>query len=236
MSREELLSATFVELADTLVNGYDVVDLLHTLAGRCVELADVDAAGIVLADAGGSLRVAASSSEAMRVLELYEVQNLAGPCLESYRTGQVVTSDLATDDRWPGLSDEAMRAGFHSVVALPMRLRRESIGALNLFRANRAELTRADAVVCQALADMATIGLLQERTLRESRLLAEQLQRALDSRVVLEQAKGVIAERNGVDVEAAFALMRRYARHRNEHLGAVAQAVIDGTLGPADLA
>jgi hypothetical protein len=234
--REELLSTTFVELADTLVNGYDVVDLLHTLAVRCVELTDVDAAGIVLADVTGTLRVAASSSEAMRFVELHEVQSLAGPGLDSYRTGAVVAADLVDDQRWPRLSNDAMRAGFQSVVAVPMRLRHESIGALNLFRVARGELPGPDLVLCQALADMATIGLLQERKAREARELADQLQAALDSRVVLEQAKGVIAERNGIDMEAAFVLLRSYTRWRNELLGVVAQAVIDGTLGPTELA
>jgi transcriptional regulator with GAF, ATPase, and Fis domain len=230
VSREELLSRTFVELADTLVNGYDVVDLLHLLATRCVELADVDAAGIVLADLSGTLRVASASSEDMHLLELFEVQNDEGPCYDSYHSGEAISADLVDSDRWPRLRVEAIRLGFQSVVAIPLRLRHDPIGALNLFSKGRGPLGPADVVVCQALADMATIGLLQQRAMTEARVLAEQLQGALDSRVIIEQAKGVLSERAGVDMDAAFNLLRSFARNRNRLLGDVARELIDGRL------
>jgi GAF domain-containing protein len=236
MSRDELLSRTFVELAGTLVNGYDVVDLFHLLATRCVELADVDAAGIVLADLQGTLRVAGASSEDMHLLELFEVQHAEGPCFDSFRSGEPISADLDDPARWPALRVEAIRLGFGSVVAIPLRLRNDPIGALNLFRVRRGPLDPADLVVCQALADMATIGLLQERAMREARLLAEQLQAALDSRVVLEQAKGILAERCGVPMDAAFALMRSYARNRNRLLSDIAREVIEGRLPVEDFA
>src|SRR5689334_2111815 len=123
MTRERRLSETFVELADTLVTGFDVVDLVHTLAERCVELTDVDAAGIMLADPGGSLRVIGSSSERMRMLELLELQLSEGPCVESFHTGRPVYADLHRTDRWPTIRVAAIDSGFGSVVALPMRLR-----------------------------------------------------------------------------------------------------------------
>jgi GAF domain-containing protein len=230
MTREALLSRTFVELAETLVNGYDVVDLLHLLATRCVELTDVDAAGIVLADLSGTLRVASASSEDMHVLELFEVQHSEGPCYDCYHGGAIIAADLVGSDRWPLLRVEAIRLGFGSVVAIPLRLRHDPIGALNLFRIDRTPLDAADIVVCQALADMATIGLLQQRAMSEARLLAEQLQGALDSRVVIEQAKGVLSERTGLDMDTAFGLLRSYARTRNRMLSDVAHELIDGTI------
>lgn len=227
MNREELLSQTFVELADTLVHDFDVVELLHTLASRCVELTDVDAAGILLADESGLLHVVASSSQRAYLLELFEVQNAEGPCLDAFRTGLPVIADLEDSDRWPRVREEAMRNGFHSVAALPMRLRTESIGALNLFRKDGGILPDAEVAICRALADIATIGLLHERAVREARLLAEQLQAALNTRIVIEQAKGVIAERTRGDMDAAFLWLRTYAREHNERIGEVARGVVE---------
>lgn len=227
MTREQLLTQTFVELADTLVSDFDIVDLLHTLATRCVDLTGVDAAGIMLADENGTLRVVGSSSERMYLLELYELQNSEGPCLDAYRDAQTVVADLLETDRWPTLREEAIRNGFQSVVALPMRLRSESIGALNLFRAERGALPDAEVAVCRALADIATIGLLNERAVREARLLAEQLQSALHTRVVIEQAKGVVAERTGSEMDEAFVWLRDHARRNNLRIGDVARDVVE---------
>lgn len=227
MTREQLLTQTFVELADTLVTGFDIVELLHTLATRCVDLTDVDAAGIMLADESGTLRVVSSSSERVYLLELFELQNAEGPCLDAYRTAAPVMADLVDTDLWPSLRAEAIHNGYRSVVALPMRLRSESIGALNLFRTARGALPDEEVAVCRALADIATIGLLNERALREARVLAEQLQGALNTRVAIEQAKGVIAERLGSDMDDAFAWLRRTARDTNLLIGEVARGVID---------
>ena len=232
MTREAALARTFVELADTLVDDFDVVDLLTRLADRCVEVLDVDAAGIMLAAPDGPLRVMASSSEAMRVLELFEVQAQEGPCLDCYGTGRVVTNqDLATvDGRWPRFEAEAIAAGFRSVAALPMRLRGLVIGALNLFRSGRGDMSAADLSVAQSFADVATIGILQHRAAHEAQIVNEQLTHALSSRVVIEQAKGMIAERLGLDMERSFAALRTHARNHNLRLAAVAGAVIDGSL------
>jgi len=231
--RERLLADAFVELADTLVADYDVLDFLHGLAAHCVDLLDIDAAGLMLADRRGVLRVAASSSEQVRLLELYELQNEEGPCLECFASGVAVSSDDLTNGdgaRWPRFGSEATAAGFRSVLALPLRLRSETIGALNMFRTGAGPLGRVDRSLAQALADVATIGILQERGSQRREVLARQLQDALTSRVVIEQAKGVIAERLGLHVDEAFDLMRRHARSENEKLSDVARRVVSREL------
>jgi transcriptional regulator with GAF, ATPase, and Fis domain len=236
MEREAQLNETFVELADTLVNPFDVADVLHTLASRCVDLFDVDGAGLVLADAVGTLHVIGSSVEQTRMLELFEVQNQEGPCLDCYRTGRlVVEEDLESGSRWPRFAQEALAVGFHSVQAVPMRLRDDVIGALNLFRLPRGRLSDADLTACQALADVATISLLQDRAVREARLVVGQLQVALNNRIIIEQAKGVLSERADVEMDAAFQLLRGHARNHNLLLADVAHAVIDGRLSAAEL-
>ncbi len=231
-SREQLLATTFVDLADTLVAGFDVIEFLHTLAARSVELLDADAAGIMLADQHGGLRVMASSTEEARLLELYELQSDAGPCLDCYRSGRpVARSDLSTmRASWPAFTEQLEQLGFHSAEALPMRLRDETIGALNLFRTKPGRLNPADLGIGQAMADVATVGLMQERAISASELLATQLQTALNSRVQLEQAKGILAERTGLPMDQAFQLMRDYARHHNRMLSDVAANIIEGLL------
>jgi transcriptional regulator with GAF, ATPase, and Fis domain len=227
----QLLSRTFVELTDTMVAGFDVIDFLHMLTGRSVELLDVSAAGLLLADPRGDLRVVAASSEAARLLELFQLQSDQGPCLDCFRSGQPVTvTDLGTQaDRWPRFAAAARDAGFTAVQALPMRLRDQVIGALNLFRAAPGPFDPIGIGIGQALADVATISLLQERGMRRSETLNEQLQGALDSRVIIEQAKGKLAGRLGVDMDQAFNLLRGFARSRNLHLSDLARAFVDGT-------
>ncbi len=228
-SREERLAEAFVDLADTLVDDFDVLDFLHSLATHCIALLDVDEAGLMLADGSGRLVVAASSTEQVRLLELFEVQNDEGPCLDCYASGEpVLVEDLAADQppTWPRFGAEATAAGFRSVVALPLRLRNETIGALNLFRADPGPLVERDRSLAQALADVATIGILQERGSSRRELLARQLQEALSSRIVIEQAKGVLAERAGVHVDAAFQLLRGYARSHGLQLSEVARQVV----------
>lgn len=231
MSREALLARTFVDLADSLVDNFDVVDLLTVLADRCVDVVDVAAAGVMLAT-DGELRVLASSSEAMRVLELLEAQTDEGPCVDCYRGGRpMVNVKLAeADGRWPRFAPQAVRAGFRSVHALPMRLRGLTIGALNLFRTEEGRMGEADVVAAQALADVATIAILQHRAAVDAQQLSQQLTQALNTRIVIEQAKGVVAERAGVDMEQAFALLRRHSRKHNLRLADVAQAVSTKTL------
>jgi GAF domain-containing protein len=237
MPREALLARTFVELADTLVADFDVVELLTLLADRCVDVLDVDAAGLMLVAPDGDLRVMASSSAAMRVLELFEIQAQEGPCLDCHRTGEpVVNQDLTTvNGRWPRFAPEALAAGFHSVHALPMRLRGSVIGALNLFHSKPGEMRPDDIAAAQALADVATIGILQHRASLEAQVLNEQLNHALNSRILIEQAKGVVAERAGLNMEQAFSALRNHARTHNLRLADVAEGVIDGTLAASAL-
>jgi GAF domain-containing protein len=230
----DLLSDTFVELADTMVADFDILDFLHLLTDRSVQLLAASAAGVVLADPRGALRVAAASSEEVGLLELFQLQNDQGPCLECFRTGRPVTAaDLAVPDRrWPRFAHAAVRAGFRTVEALPMRLREQVVGALNLFRAAPGAFDPADLRIAQALADVATIGLLHERNVRRRETIAEQLQAALNSRVVIEQAKGKLAERLSIDMDRAFAMLRDYARSTNQHLTDVARDFVTG--GTAD--
>ena len=226
----QLLSETFVELTDTMVAGFDVIDFLHVLTDRSVQLLDVSAAGLLLADPRGELRVVAASSQAARLLELFQLQNDQGPCLDCFRTGRpVAAADLAAEARWPRFAAAAQQAGFAAVQALPMRLRDQVIGALNLFRAVPGALAPADIRIGQALADVATISLLHERSMRHSDTLTEQLQTALNSRVIIEQAKGKLAERLGLDTDQAFSVLRDHARTRNLCLSDVALAFIDGS-------
>ncbi len=227
----KLLSDTFVELTDNMVVGFDVIDFLHVLTNRSAQLLDVAAAGLLLADPRGELRVVAASSEAARLLELFQIQNDQGPCLECFRSGQPVQEgDLAAAaPRWPRFAPAAQQAGFGAVQALPMRLREQVVGALNLFRAGPGAFDPAVIRVGQALADVATISLLQERSMRHTETLNEQLQNALNSRVIIEQAKGKLAERLGLDMEQAFNLLREYARTSNRRLSDLAQAFVNGT-------
>jgi GAF domain-containing protein len=237
MPREAMLARTLVELADTLVADFDVVELLTLLADRCVEVLDVGAAGLMLAAPEGDLRVMASSSEEMRVLELFEIQAQEGPCLDAYRTGQpVLERGLADGEpRWPRFSAEALAAGFNSVHALPMRLRGSVIGALNLFHVEPTGMTSADIDAAQALADVATITVLQYRSSLEAQRINEQLDHALNSRIVIEQAKGMVAEREGIDMEHAFARLRTHARSHNLRLVDLARDVITGSVPAAAL-
>jgi ANTAR domain/GAF domain len=225
----DLLSDTFVALSDTMVDDFDVIDFLHMLTERSTRLLSASAAGVLLADPRGPLRMAAASSEQAELIELFQIQNDQGPCLECVRTGQPVTAAglAGPGQRWPRFAAAATTAGFGTVNALPMRLRDQVIGALNLFSAGNVPLGPAELRIGQALADVATIGLLQERNVRRAETLAEQLQAALNSRVVIEQAKGRIAERTGLDMGQAFTLLRQHARNTNQRLTDVARYVID---------
>jgi len=231
----QLLSNTFIELTDTMVADFDIIDFLHVLTSRSVELLNVSAAGLLLADPRGELRVVAASSEAVRLLELFQLQSDEGPCLDCFRSGQPVSAaDLGADRRWPQFAAAAGQAGFSAVQALPMRLRDQVIGALNLFRGAAGDFDADSVRVGQALADVATISLLHERSMRRSDTLNEQLQAALNSRVVIEQAKGKLAERLGIDVNQAFTLLRDQARNRNQRLSDLARAFVDGTQAITD--
>jgi GAF domain-containing protein len=226
--REALLSRAFVELADTLVCDYDVIEVLDRLVGYSVTLLSADAAGIMLVDPRGQLRVVASSEEADWT-ELMQIQADQGPCVDCVRTGQPVTvTDL--DDaagRWPQfIAALSGRSGYRSVHALPLRLRGHAIGAMNLFHTRPGPLPDADLHLGQALADVATIGILQERAIRHGEVVTEQLQAALNSRVIIEHAKGVLAQQGTLTTETAFDRLRRYSRGHDLLLGEVARRVV----------
>lgn len=233
--RERQVTRTFVALADTLVDDFDVADLLHTLVRRCVELLDVAAAGLTLVDERGGLQVLASSTEQARLLELFQLSIDEGPCVECFATqSPVLVADIAAETaRWPRFASEASRQGFASVHALPMRLRKQIVGALNLFGTRPGELGADDVDLAQGLADTATIGILQERAIRHGETISEQLQTALNSRVTIEQAKGVLAVTGRLSMDDAFTALRRYARGHNLLLGEVARGIAERRLDPA---
>jgi GAF domain-containing protein len=231
----QLLSETFVELTDTMVADFDVIDFLHLLTDRSARLLDVSAVGLLLADPRRELRLVAASTEEARLLELLQLEGDQGPCLDCFRSGQPVTSaDLAADVRWPLFAAAAQQAGFAAVQALPMRLRDQVIGAVSLFRGVPGGFDSEEVRVGQALADVATIGLLHELSMRRSDALNEQLQTALNSRVIIEQAKGKLAERLGLDMSQAFIVLRDHSRSSNRRLSDVALAFINGTETIAD--
>lgn len=231
------LSHVFVELADTLTDDFDLLDFLTRLCSRLSDLLGADAAGVIAIDAQGVMRIMASSTEQMRVLELFEVQNAEGPCLDALRSRQAVTNVALADadTRWPRFAPLARDDGFALVHAFPMRLRDDVVGVVNVFAADAGGLTHEQALVAQAMTDIATIGLLQERALREGRVLTDQLQYALTARVVVEQAKGMLAERMNVELPDAFALLRSYARAKNLRVADVARKVVESELSVEDL-
>ena len=225
----ERLAMIFVEVADTLVDEFDLLEFLHMLTERAAGLVHAAAVGLMLADQRGRLEFMAGSDENVRLVELFQLQNEEGPCLEAFRTGEpVINVDLANAaDRWPLFAPRAAAAGFLSVHAFPLRLREQVIGALNVFGGTKGRrLDGNEAPIIQALADVATIGLLQERAIRRGEVLTEQLQGALNSRIVIEQAKGVVAQARSVSVDEAFTLIREFARSHNRRLIDLAQTIV----------
>ena len=240
MTREADVVRALVTMADTLAGDYDVVDLLTGLADRCVDLLGVSAAGVMLASPvmlihpEGTLALAASSSEAMRLLELFELQAQEGPCLDAFRTGERVEHEnlAAGSGRWPSFSQAALQAGFQSASALPLRWQEMALGALNLLSVTQTPMDEADITVARAFADLATLSIVQHRATAEAQHLNEQLANALTSRATIEQAKGVISERADVGMAEAFSRLLSYARNSNQRLTDVAEAAVNGTLDP----
>jgi GAF domain-containing protein len=238
VAREAVLARAFVRLADTLASDFDIVDFLYGLSADSVEILRAEAAGVMLADVRGALRLIASSDERMRLLELFELQGAQGPpCLDAFSFGRAVQASAADSRaRWPVFAIRASGEGFQVMCAVPLRVRAQVIGALNLFRGSDEPFTGTEMEIAQAMAEMAAIGLIQERALRERNLLTEQLQAALNSRVVIEQAKGMLAEYLTITVDDAFTLLRSYARDHNRKLSEIASDVVDRKIPSAALA
>lgn len=237
-SSERMILDTFVELADSLVGDYDANEFLRTLVERCAEVLDATCAAVMLESADGHLRLAAATTAAMEELEQAEIDNEDGPCHQAYRTGeQVVANDLDHGDaaeRWPSVVQRMRDMGLKAVYAFPLRLRDDRLGALNLYRDTPGMFADDDIRLAQAFADVATIGIIQERKLATAEGRAAQLKTALDTRIVIEQAKSVVAADRGVPFEDAFEIIRRHARTNQRKLRVVAQAVVDGGAGVLD--
>lgn len=228
LTRDEELFEIFVTLADTLVDEYDVVELLQSLVDACESLFDIEAAGLLLADGNGELDVVASTSEESRLVELMQLSAEAGPCIDCFLTSAaVVEADIRDSPaQWSRFQEAAQAQGFLAVTALPMRLRDETIGTLNLFRHEVGELNERDLRAAQALADVATIGILHERTVRAGDETRDQLQNALNSRVIIEQAKGVVAFTHTISMDDAFTRLREYSRSNRVPLVRVAAQLV----------
>lgn len=228
MIAPDRLARVFVEMADTLVDEFDLIEFLQMVTLKASDLVGARAAGLLLGDSRGRLQLMAASDERAELVELFQVQNLEGPCQDCYSQGEaVVNADLAeAADRWPGFAPLAVSAGFTSVHAFPLRLRRQVLGALNLFGGEAGQLSVEDAGVVQGLADIASIGLLNERAIRRGEVLTEQLQSALNSRIVIEQAKGALAQIHDESPDEAFARLRDYCRRNQRRLGEVAREVV----------
>ncbi len=230
-TREAELVHTFVTLADSLVGEYDIIDLLQTLVDRSITLFDAVAAGIILGPSDRELQVIVSTSERSRFIGLMQLRAGQGPCVEAVTTGEVVSVEniRETNERWPLFATESEDSGYVSVHAIPLRLREVTIGSLNLFRDHEGAMNGSDALAARGLADVATISILQERTIKDATAAQEQLQRALDSRVLIEQAKGVISHTHHLDMDAAYRLIRHHARSTETLLSVVASEIVDGT-------
>lgn len=235
-TRQTLTATAFLEIVDTLVGDFDVIDVLTALTSRCTELLGAAAAGILLADRDGHLRVIGASTEEIQLLELFQVQNDQGPCLDCYRSGKVVLhSNLDDRSPWPLFAAECTQAGFASVCAVPLRSKAHVLGCLNLFMSEPGGLSDSDVALAQALADVASIAIVQDQATRDSANREGHLQHALDSRIAIEQAKGMIAERHSTGMDDAFLRLRTYARNNNRGLTQLAEAVVAGTISVADL-
>jgi GAF domain-containing protein len=236
-SRESRVTSTLVHLADTLVAGFDDVEMFYNLVESCTEVLPIDHAGLMLADPAGDLHVVAATSEVTHLIELLQIQNEQGPCLDAFRSGRLVESGPLTgpeaQERWPELTEAASDAGFGTITALPMRLRDRILGALNLFRVGPERLGPEDLAVAQAFANIATISILQARATDDAREIIDQLQRALDSRVVIEQAKGYIAQFSQLTMDQAFSRIRVYARSNSLLLRDVAGDIVARELDPS---
>jgi transcriptional regulator with GAF, ATPase, and Fis domain len=237
-SREEKINDAFVDMTSALMTDYDIVDLLSTLLNSCTDILEVDAAGILLTDAAGDLELVASTSEEAHVVETIIIAAGAGPCIDCFATASPVSvPDIAAvADKWPRFSASALEQGFHSTYAVPMRLRDDIVGVMNLLSSSVGSISEQDGRIAQALADIAVLGILHERNLRDPFAITEQLHLALDTRILIEQAKGVLAQGEGLSMTEAFDALREYARANGTSLRSIAEAAVKRTVDTADIA
>jgi GAF domain-containing protein len=230
--REQRINEAFVKVADTLMDSYDIVDLLSTLVHECADLLGVEAGGMLIADTFGNLELVASTSEAAEFVEIMQLAAGSGPCVECFTTARAVSvGDIReTEGAWPEFTAAALGRGFRSLHATPMRLRGTVIGTMNLLGMRPGVFDARDVALAQALADVAIIGILQERSLRDPQIISEQLHLALDTRVMIEQAKGVLSHVHSMSMEEAFAALRAHAREHGMSLRAVAAGIIDRSI------
>lgn len=228
-TREQQLVDTFVSLTDSLVADYDIVDLLQTLVDNATELFDAAAAGIMLVNDLQDLEVIASTSERSNFIGLMQLQAGEGPCVEAFTTAETVSveSPAEMQRRWPRFAAASQELGYSSVHSVPLRLRDITLGSMNLFREEAGALNADDAIAARALTDVATISILQQRTTEHANIVQTQLQHALTSRVIIEQAKGFLAHTHHVDLDSAFALLRSHARSHQVCIADVARDVVD---------
>jgi GAF domain-containing protein len=232
---QDTFTGVFGDIAEALLeDDVDLIDVLDQLLMACLSILKIDAAAVVIDDQKGHLIPVASSSEETGMLELFQLHMNQGPCMDAiHHNAMVVSADLEAErERWPAFADAAVAVGFRSVIAVPMRLNGRNIGGLNLFGREAGPISDDRIALAQALTHLATLALFHQQAARRSAELADQLQHALNSRVVIEQAKGVIAERYNIGMEAAFDRIRRYARNHNRKLGDVATGVIKGEITP----
>lgn len=235
MSREARIIDTLVELADILVTPFEPDDLLYRLVDSCLEVLDAQAAGVLLRDQSGELRAVTATSRDVKELEVFEVALSEGPSYEAFRSGeQVAVDDLANHGHeWPNITSAAQRQGFAACYGFPLRWHDDTVGALNVFlTAAQAPMSMSDQRAGRGLADIATIALLQGQRSSEADARTEQLQQALDNRVLIEQAKGLLGERHGLGAREAFERLRRYCRGHNLSLHQAAQEILEGRLDP----
>lgn len=233
INREQDIIATMTRLADTLVTDYDEFELLGDLGDSCVRILDADSAGVSLRD-DSRLEFVTATSETMELIELFQIDREEGPCQDAFHTGRHVEApDLdAVHDRWPRWTPRAIELGFRAADAFPLRLRDDAIGALNVYSKRDRRLNEQDVALGRAFADIATVGLLQQRAISERERVRDQLQHALDSRVVIEQAKGIVAERHGLQMDQAFERIRTHSRSHNSRLATTVRDIVDGRLDP----
>ncbi len=231
MINQRALLEAYESFGRALLRPYEIGDVLYRLTDQVVEVLDIDGSGVCLAPNGGGLQLLSATDHHVAAIEDTQLTAGTGPILSAYETGeQVRVDDLVDANDWPEFTRFAVDRGMRAVASLPMPVDERRIGALDLFRAEAHVWTDEEMQAAQGLANMASAYVLNHQALSESRTLAGQLQTALDSRIIVEQAKGLLAGRHGLTPNDAFGRLRQYARARGDRLHDVCRHVVEGTL------